>query len=149
MPQGGAATASTYQSLEITKTYELRQQCNYQTCNGCVDLNVQRLCYGAQQCTIARCIGTLTNQNRPMCGLGQAGQAAFITLIALIHSGWNVFIETLTTIIGLSLSQDAKARGMQIRWIDDNFYSVMCSAKDITATLISIITSTLNFLVQV
>ena len=35
-----------------------------QTCNGCIDLNVQRLCYGAQQCTIARCIGTLTNQNR-------------------------------------------------------------------------------------
>ena len=35
-----------------------------QTCNGCVNLNVQRLCYGAQQCTLARCIGTLTNQNR-------------------------------------------------------------------------------------
>ena len=62
--QGGAAHASTYQSLEVTKTYELRQKCNYQTCNGCVDLDVQRLCYGAQQCTIARCIGTLTNQNR-------------------------------------------------------------------------------------
>lgn len=84
-----------------------------------------------------------------MCGLGQAAQAAFITLVSLIYSGWNVFIETLTTIIGLGLSQDAKSRGLQIRWIDDNFYSVMCSAKDITATLISIITSTLNFIVQV
>lgn len=50
------ATASRTQSLDIEKTYTLHHKCNYQTCNGCIDLNVQRLCYGAQQCTIARCV---------------------------------------------------------------------------------------------
>ena len=110
---------------------------------------MQRLCYGAQQCSLARCIGTLTNQNRPMCGIGQTGQAVFATYVALMQSAWSIFVETITTVIGLSLSNDAASRGgVQVRWIDDSFYSVVCSAKDASATFVSIITSTVNVAVQ-
>ena len=37
---------------------------------------------------------------------------------------------------------------MQVRWIDDGFYSAICSAKDASATFISILTSVINFIVQ-
>lgn len=97
---------------------------------------------------VSRCIGTLTNQNRPLCGIGQTGQAVFITIIALINTAWNILIETLSTVVGLSLSRDALSRGMQVRWIDDGFYSTICSAKDASATFISIITSTINVVIR-
>lgn len=144
---GELATAGSYHSIEVEKTYELVQKCNYQTCNGCADLNVQRLCYGAQQCTIARCIGTLTNQNRPLCGIGQTGQAVFMTMISMQNAAWNMFIETISTVIGLSLSNRGPT-DVRVEWIDDGFYSAVCSAKDASATFISIITSTVNFIVQ-
>lgn len=144
---GQLATASSYHSIEVEKTYELRQKCNYQTCNGCDNLNVQRLCYGAQQCTIARCIGTLTNQNRPLCGIGQTGQAVFMTMISMQNAAWNMFVETIATVIGLSLT-NRESTEVRVEWIDDGFYSAVCSAKDASATFISIITSTVNFIVQ-
>lgn len=37
---------------------------------------------------------------------------------------------------------------MQVKWIDDGFYSAICSAKDAVATFISIFTSVINFVVQ-
>ena len=36
----------------------------------------------------------------------------------------------------------------QVRWIDDSFYSAICSAKDASATFISIVTSVVNVVVQ-
>jgi hypothetical protein len=141
-------TANSYMSLEVQSDFELRQKCNYQTCNGCIDLNVQRLCYGAQQCTIAKCIGTLTNQNRPLCGLGQTGQALFMTVISMTQAGWTVFAETVGTLLDLTLKDAEEAKkNIQIKWIDDSFFSVMCSAKDATASFVSILTSTINFVV--
>lgn len=145
--QGGEVALGTYQSTLIDVKYDIVTTCNYQTCNGCVDLNVMRLCYGAQQCTIARCIGTLTNQNRPLCGIGQTGQAVFTTTVVLVNAAWNIFTETLTTIIGLGLD-DTTQTGIQIKWIDDSFFSAICSAKDAVATFISIFTSVINFIVQ-
>lgn len=60
-----------------------------------------------QQCTLARCIGTLTNQNRPLCGIGQTGQAIMTTYVVLLNAAWNIFIESLTTMIGLGLDDSS------------------------------------------
>lgn len=46
--QGGSVQAGVFQSTEIDINYDVVTTCNYQTCNGCLDLNIQRLCYGAQ-----------------------------------------------------------------------------------------------------
>lgn len=119
-----------------------------QTCNGCLNLNVQRLCYAAQQCTLARCIGTLTNQNRPLCGIGKTGQAVLISFIVLLETAWNIFLETITTILGLALSPTPLQDGIQVRWIDDGFYGAICSCKDALVSFISILTSVINFVVQ-
>lgn len=119
-----------------------------QTCNGCIDLNVQRLCYSAQQCTLARCIGTLTNQNRPMCGIGQTGKAVYMVNVVMAETVWQIFIETITTIVGLSLTLDPLKRGIQVKWIDDSFFAAMCTAKDASASFISIITSVINFIAR-
>lgn len=112
--QGNAVAMGTYQSSEINLNYDVVTKCDYQTCNGCADLNIMRLCYGAQQCTLARCIGTLVNQNRPLCGIGQTGQAVFTTMVVLINAAWNIFSETLTTVLGLSLD-DTTHKGIQVR----------------------------------
>lgn len=149
IPLEGETTASSYMSQEVSSQITVKQKCNYQTCNGCLDLNVQRLCYGAQQCTLARCIGTLTNQNRPLCGIGKTAEALFTTQIAMIHGAYMVVVETVSTIIGFSLQKYEKDDKIVImRWMDDAFFSYMCSAKDAIASFVSILTSVINFVVQ-
>lgn len=149
IPLTGETTATSFMSQEVSATMELKQKCNYQTCNGCVDLNVQRLCYGAQQCTIARCIGTLTNQNRPLCGIGKTAEALYITQMSLIQGAYNIVVETVSTLIGFGLKnyEEEKKIGI-LRWMDDAFFSTMCSAKDAIASFVSILTSVINFVVQ-
>lgn len=134
---------------EVSAQMEMKQKCNYQTCNGCVDLNVQRLCYGAQQCTLARCIGTLTNQNRPLCGIGKTAEALYVTQVSLIHGAYMIIVETVSTMIGFGLMnyEDDKQIGI-LRWMDDAFFSYMCAAKDAIASFASILTSVINFVVQ-
>ncbi len=68
-------------------------------------------------------------------------------MVVLINAAWNIFIESLTSIIGLGLDDSSNTK-VQVKWIDDSFYSTMCSAKDALATSISIFTSVINFIVQ-
>jgi len=102
------AKAQVSQSTALQQSFTLVQGCDYQTCNGCLDLNVLRLCYAAQQCTLAKCIGTLTNQNRPLCGIGQTAQATYITLVAAMQSAYTVIVQTLAVILKLSLDGSQK-----------------------------------------
>lgn len=90
-----AEGAKTYSSSSIEQSYTMVQQCNTQSCNGCPSLDLMRLCYAAQQCTLVRCIGTLTNQNRPLCGLGQHVQALFIKAIASYQQMWAVMMQAI------------------------------------------------------
>lgn len=149
LPVTGETTAASYMSQEVGAQMEMKQKCNYQTCNGCVDLNVQRLCYGAQQCTIARCIGTLTNQNRPLCGIGKTAEALYTTQVSLVHGGYMIVTETVSTVVGFGLKNFEGSEKIGIlRWMDDAFFSTMCAAKDAIAGFVSILTSVINFVVQ-
>lgn len=149
IPKTGETTAVSYMSQEVSSSMQLKQKCNYQTCNGCVDLNVQRLCYGAQQCTLAKCIGTLTNQNRPLCGIGKTAAALYTTQLSMLHGAYSIVVETVSTLVGFGLANYEETQRIGIlRWMDDAFYSTMCSAKDAIASFVSILTSVINFVVQ-
>ena len=51
------------------------QRCAVDDCSGCLNSVVQRACYATQQCTVAKCIGTVVNLERPMCSVGRLLQA--------------------------------------------------------------------------
>lgn len=141
-----SGAAKTYTGTSVQQEYSSLQECNTQTCNGCLSLHLMRLCYAAQQCTLVRCIGTLTNQNRPLCGLGQHIQALFIKSIAGYQRMWDVLVQVLAAMVDISFKNPAT--GIQIDLLDETFYSVMCPAKDAVASLISVVTATINAVVQ-
>jgi hypothetical protein len=137
--------AKTFYSTSVQQAYTTVQQCNTQTCNGCANLHLMRLCYAAQQCTLVRCIGTLTNQNRPLCGIGQFLQSQFLMVVEQFEKAWDITVQTLAAMLGLALGA---ADEVHIDFLDETFYSIMCPAKDGVATLISVVTATVNALVQ-
>jgi len=143
--QSDYASAMVKNSMTVDVTYTLEQSCSLTSCIGCTQLSVQRLCYAAQQCQVARCVGSQVNQLRPLCAMGGAVEAQFVTFIAAMNGMWSMISSTLTNIIETTGGIIAPKN---ITWPDQAFYGVICSQKDVTASLVSILTSAVNGIVQ-
>jgi hypothetical protein len=143
--QSEYASAMVKNSMTVDVKYTLQQTCSLTSCIGCTQLSVQRLCYAAQQCQVARCVGTQVNLLRPLCAMGGAVEAIFITFLAAMQGMWLMVSSTLANIIETTGGIIAPQR---ITWPDQAFYGVICSQKDVTASAVSILTSAINGIVQ-
>jgi hypothetical protein len=121
------------------------RRCSLENCVGCQDLGLQRLCYAAAQCQVARCIGTMVHQRRPLCSIGMNLAATVQNLLSLTEGAWLIISETMAGVLALS---GGVAPPSSISWPDQAFFGYVCSAKDVTATGISIVTSSINGIVQ-
>jgi hypothetical protein len=142
---GSTAVGSLRNSMDATISYSLEKTCSVDSCIGCVNLNVQRLCYAAHQCLVARCIGTMVNQIRPMCAIGAVVESNYNTLIAALQGVWLIGSDILSGIVEMS---GGIKKPMSITWPDQAFYGLICSAKDILASQVSVFTSAINGMVQ-
>ena len=140
------ATTTTKASTSATVTTTKVQACSLNSCIGCTQLAVQRLCFSAQQCQVARCIGSQVNQLRPLCALGGVTESTYFAMLSAIQGIWSIIASTLVSIIqtsgGLNIPKS-------IDWPDQVFYGLVCSMKDIVASQISVITSTVNGIIQI
>ena len=139
------ASAVTKASIPATVTTTKVQTCSLSSCIGCTQLAVQRLCFAAQQCQVARCIGSQVNQLRPLCAVGAVTESSYFAMLAGIQGVWSIIASTLVTIIQTSGGLNPPK---SIDWPDQVFYGLVCSMKDIVASQISIITSTVNGIIQ-
>ena len=119
--------------------------CSLDNCVGCTDLGLQRLCYAAQQCQLARCIGTMVHQQRPLCAVGMYMQALLAQQLSLFEGAWLVVSDTMVSVLALSGGVKPPEA---ITWPDQAFYGYVCSAKDVSATAISIVMSSIQGVVQ-
>ena len=140
------ATAITRASIPATVTTTKLQTCSLNSCIGCTQLAVQRLCFSAQQCQVARCIGSQVNQLRPLCALGGVTESTYFAMLSAIQGIWSIIASTLVTIIQTSGGLNIPT---SIDWPDQVFYGLVCSMKDIVASQISVITSTVNGIIQI
>jgi hypothetical protein len=142
---GTTARGFTTASIPATVTTTNVQTCSLNSCIGCTRLAVQRLCFAAQQCQVARCIGSQVNQLRPLCAVGGVTESTFFAMLSAIQGVWSIIASTLVTILrsagGLNPPQS-------IDWPDQVFYGLVCSMKDIVASQVSVITSTVNGIIQ-
>ena len=142
---GTTARGFTTASIPAKVTTTNVQSCSLNSCIGCTRLAVQRLCFAAQQCQVARCIGSQVNQLRPLCAVGGVTESTYFAMLSAIQGIWSIIASTLVTIIqsagGLNPPQS-------IDWPDQVFYGLVCSMKDIVASQISILTSTVNGIIQ-
>ena len=143
---GSSAVGRLGNSMPTTVRYTLQKSCSLDSCVGCVSLSVQRLCYAANQCHIARCIGTMVNVIRPLCASGAVVESGYNTLIAGLQGAWIIIVDTLVSVIEAS---SGVRKPIKITWPDQVFYGLMCTMKDTLASQVSILTSTVNGMVQV
>ena len=94
--------------------------CDRKSCLSCSTLKLQALCYAAQQCAIASCIGTVMNQNRPLCNTGLVLKSYTEGTLSMILGAWLIFTQTYTTMLGAALIGPPK--GTNIEWVDDTFF---------------------------
>ena len=137
--------STTRSSFDIQIQINIQRPCSADNCVGCASLAVQRVCYAAQQCQLARCIGTMVHQRRPLCAIGMTLAAMVDQETAIMHGTWLIVAETMVGVLALS---GGVTPPTAIAWPDQAFYGFICSAKDISATGISIVMASINGVVQ-
>jgi hypothetical protein len=142
---GPFASALIANSMPVTVKFTLQQGCSLDSCIGCTQLSVQRLCYAAQQCQVARCVGSQVNQLRPLCAIGGVVESQFFALLAVMQGVWSMLSSTLVMILDASGGINPPST---INWPDQIFYGLICSLKDTFASQVSILTSSINGVMQ-
>ena len=70
--------------------------------SGCSGAATQKLCYAAQQCAIARCVGSTVHMHRPACMLGISLRDRAESVLAVTQAAWLVAYELLRLIVDAS-----------------------------------------------
>lgn len=104
---------------------------------------MQQLCYAAQQCTVAQCVGTVVNQQSVFCATGMVAQEAYEGVIVLAEGAYGALSETIMTIVRASIGRGSKD-GVAIQWPSDVANSAICTTKDVAAHGVTIFTSLIN-----
>jgi hypothetical protein len=114
-------------SQQVQTTVISYQTCHRKSCLGCGTLKLQALCYAAQQCAVVSCIGTVVNQNRPLCNLGLVLKSYTESTLSMVLGAWLIFTETYTAILDSALLGPSSRT--DIEWVDDAFFGYICTAK--------------------
>jgi hypothetical protein len=135
-----SSEAKPSQRVRITLiTYH---ECDRRSCLGCKSIKLQALCYTAQQCAVVNCVGTIVNQNRPLCNIGLVAKSYGESSLSMMLGAWLIFTESYSKILDAALlGQQAE---VNIEWVDDAFFRYICSAKDALGQMSSIITSSVG-----
>ena len=142
---GKQVVSSVGNSMSVSLKYTLQQACSLDSCIGCTQLSVQRLCFAAQRCQVARCIGSQVNQIRPLCAVGGTVEATMFAMLATVQGVWTMLSSALSAILDVSGGIDPPKT---IKWPDQVFYGLICSLKDAIASQVSILTSMVNGMMQ-
>jgi hypothetical protein len=107
-------------SVESVTSVVTLHACDRRSCLGCGTLKLQALCYAAQQCSIVQCVGTVVNQNRPLCNVGLVLKSYMDGVLAMTLGAWLVFTESYTGILDAALL--GPSQSTNIEWVDDAFF---------------------------
>jgi len=141
----GDVSGSVADGIDAEVSIDVQKKCSIDNCAACRDLTLQKLCYNANNCQIARCIGTMVHLRRPLCSIGNFLAATIERDLAMTEGAWLIVSETVVTV--LDLAGGIKAPD-SVKWPDQAFFGHVCAAKDMTSTAISIVTSSINGIVQ-
>ena len=120
-----------------------KKGCRVSDCTGCQARAIQTLCYAAQQCTIANCIGTTVNLNKPLCAVGEVLADAMEHFLLQWRGSWN----TMSLIIVQTIAVATTGKGGTedtMDGLDELFTAQMCLQKDTIFDIAGTITSFLN-----
>jgi hypothetical protein len=142
---GEGYVLGVFNSATIQMTIQPGGNCNELSCEGCANLQLQRLCLAYGKCSLINCVGTPVHQRKPLCGVGGLLKHTGDMALRSTHAAWVVFSEMLGLVLSLRLLHPREA---QLMWPEDSFMCYVCAAKDGSAEFFSILTATLNMALQ-
>ncbi len=145
LANGGAYVEGVFESTPIEVTVQMQGNCNDRSCEGCPNVQAQRLCLAYNKCALVNCVGTPVHQRRPLCGIGALLRHNGGMGLRSAQGAWMIFSEMLGLTMQLSLMSLKEAR---LLWPEDAFLCYVCQAKDRSAEFFSILTSTVNSALQ-
>lgn len=132
-------------SQPVETEVEVPFQCDHMDCSGCASLRLRQLCMAAQSCSVAQCVGTAVNQQSAFCATGMVLQEAYEGAVIAGEGAYMALSETMMTIVRFSVDrQPGAAAGVSIAWPSDVLNSAICTAKDVTAHAVTVVTSLIN-----
>jgi len=141
----GLALDGVKASTPVKVNVTTQARCDERSCEGCPSLYVQRICQAYNKCALTRCIGTLVNQMRPLCAVGQTLVFHGHQSLTMYQGAWVVIAEMLATTLKLSLNP---GNSLNVEWPDDVFMGFICNAKDFSTEFFAILTSVVNALMH-
>jgi len=141
----GALTVDLRNSVPVSMRVSVQGNCNERGCEGCPDVQVQRMCLAYSKCALVNCVGTPVHQRKPLCGVGALLKHTGQMALTSTEAAWTVFAEMLGLVLDLSL---LSLREAHLLWPEDRFLCHVCAAKDGSAEFFSILTSILNTALQ-
>ncbi|KAJ1468512.1 hypothetical protein T484DRAFT_3629701 [Baffinella frigidus] len=130
-------------SLTVNLDMQIVHGCRLDDCTGCKTRSLQTLCYAAQQCTIANCIGTTINLNKPLCAVGELLADGMEAFLLQWRGGWNLMSLMLVQTIAVSSTGKTSSDSM-MTGLDEIFISQICLQKDAIFDIAGTVTSFLN-----
>lgn len=112
---------------QVKTTVITYHRCDRISCLGCQSMKLQALCYAAQQCSLTQCIGTIVNQNRPLCNIGLMAKSYAESTLSMMLGAWLIFTESYGKILDAALV--GPSAEVNLEWVDDAFFGYICTAK--------------------
>ncbi|KAJ1468673.1 hypothetical protein T484DRAFT_3629597 [Baffinella frigidus] len=130
-------------SARVQVDVSVQHGCRIDDCTGCTIRSVQTLCYAAQQCTVANCIGTTVNLNKPLCSIGKLLADSAEHFLLQWRAGWNLLSIMLIQTISVASTGRAPSNSATSA-SDEMFTSQICLQKDTIYDIAGAVTSFLN-----
>lgn len=142
---GGYYVEGVFNSAPVSMTISVQGNCNELSCEGCPNVQVQRLCLSYNKCALVNCVGTPVHQRKPLCGVGALLRHNGQMSLSATNAAWSVFAEMVGLVLDLNLLTVHEA---QVKWPEDSFLCHVCAAKGASAEFFSILTAILNSALQ-
>ena len=129
-----------FKSQTTTQPLSLSTRCTLNTCSGCATARLRLLCHAAQNCALSKCVGTVVQTQNVFCGMGTAMKQT--TMHAILT--WRAMFLSLAEIVLLvvkGLSAETARKTISLKFPTDQFYTLVCSCKDMYASVVALSTS--------
>ena len=133
-------------SEEVTQKIQIQSECSIDNCVACQTRepkseyrDLQMKCYGAAECSIARCVGTLVNMRKPLCNIGKVALSLPLDA-ARISFGfmWQAIARQIVIIVEFSKQ---RRNVYVLSTQQEAFTALTCQAKDQIVASSAILTS--------
>ena len=133
-----------FKSQQTSSKLQLNINCTHLSCGGCSTSRLRLLCHAAQDCTLSKCIGTTVQTRNVLCGIGNLVERTGVHAIVTWRAVLSACIE-MSLLAMRGLSGEIMQR-VTLRFPTDQFYALICSCKDMFATLVGVGMSVGNML---